>query len=206
MGYHVLGALIVSVLIASASVRAQNTPQQECAAVPAEQSTKAISSGVTVTWEDSFICADPASAGTYQITALIANTTGSVAAVEINGVLLSHTTPRRGPPRAGAERATATGTGLPVTLQPGQSTQIIITGTYTLQRDDDDGLAKLNLHLRLSGRATTDERSFQLPINVHLTPLGADDGESRNEGDGPPAAVCERRGVPGPPPWVCERR
>jgi hypothetical protein len=191
-------------LAAAPAALAQNA-SQPCVAAAVAQSTKQVAPGVTLTWDDSFVCAEPGARGSYTFTATITNSAASTAAASLNELVLSHTTPRRGPPPPlGPANPAFQTTGLPATLQPGQSAQISVTGDYQTVRDDDRDVNKLTLHFRLNG-AVADGAAFRLGLNVHLTPLGADDGPGE-EDEGPPPAVCGRQGAPGPPAWVCNRR
>ncbi len=127
-----------------------------------ERSVEPVLPGVTLIYGSSFGCVTGTDAGRYQVPVTIANSASSAGTVTIRGVALSHTSPR---PRGLAPEATATTTGLPVTLAPGEEASLQASGRYTLAATDE-GL-KANLHLRAYG--TGDPGGpFRLGVNVHL--------------------------------------
>jgi hypothetical protein len=130
----------------------------------------------------------------------VTNAATSDEAVRIDGLRLSHTTPR---PRGQAPSADATASGLPLVLAPGESDSFQVSGSYQLVQTDEG--AKTNLHLRASGRGLESGLPFQLGINVHLRGPGAvesgsDTGGSATPGGGPPPWAGPGRG--GPPLWA----
>ena len=163
----------------------------------ADRSTKDVLSGVTLTWDSSFRCANAPDSGTYSIRVTVSNAERSAEAVEIRRLRLSHTTPR---PRGQAPDATAEAQGLPLTVRPGERKSFRVSGRYELVTTDEGD--KANLHLRARGRGLESGDAFRLAINVHLRGPGAGDngdrrGAGRPERDGGPPAWAG-----GPPAWA----
>lgn len=130
--------------------------------------TEEVIPGVTLTWTSSFRCDNVADEGTYDITVRVDNASGSAEAVTIDNLNLSHTTPR---PRGQGPDATASASGLPITVAPGGSETFEVSGTYELVETDEGN--KANLHLRASGSGVDSGLDFQLGINVQLRGTGA---------------------------------
>lgn len=188
MRHALSSAIIVALLmaLAPAAVRAQ---AQECEAF--HQSTEQVLPGVTLTWDSSFLC-ENASGGEYTFTVNVSNDGASVEAVTIDSFALSHTTPR---PRGAGPDASVTGvTGLPLTLEAGESGQFTVTGTYELVTTDEG--SKANLHFIASGYGATSGEWFGLGVNAHFRGEGTVEGDSNNADKGPPSWAG------GPPPWA----
>lgn len=134
---------------------------------PVDQSTENVLPGVILTFDSSFLCEDASDAGSYQITVRVTNAASSAEAVTIERLDLAGTSPS---PRGQSPDATATASGLPVTLAPGDSTDFAVSGSYELVRTDEG--EKANLHLRAHGRGVESALPFQLGINVHLRAPG----------------------------------
>lgn len=157
-----LRVVIFLIGVALASWLVTPTQAQEVCA-PVGQSAKEAVSGVHLTWDSAFQCADVPPEGEYQITVTVVNQSESAEAVVIEAVRLSHTTPR---PRKQSPDATAEAEGLPVVVAPGDQAAFTVRGAYTLVKTDEGG--KANLHLRALGHSQESVEPFVLGINVHL--------------------------------------
>ena len=173
--------LAITALLAAAAVPALTTTGQQLCQVQ-DQSTEEVLPGVVLAWDSAFLCSDIPGEGEYEISVTVANDAGSNEAVVIEALALTHTTPR---PRGQAPQATAGATGLPVTLNPGESMSFTVSGAYELAQTDEG--QKANLHLQAGGHVVDSGDPFQLGINVHLRGAGVTEPE---DGEG------------GPPPWV----
>ena len=139
-------------------------------------STEQVAPGVTLTYDSSFWCTDAPPSGDYGITVRVANEASSSQAATISDAALSHTSPR---PGGSGPQASASASGLPLPLAPGEQGSFQVGGSYELVATDEGD--KANLHLRASGRSAAGE-AFALGINVHLRGTGATEGDD----DGPP--------------------
>lgn len=169
-------ALLASLFLVMSLVSLPAAGQQACQ--PLERQTETLSSGVTLSWDGSFWCAD--NDGSFQVT-MVVEVNPSSAAVGITDVVLRHTTPRpRGTTPSGS--FTAQIDGLTVT----------VTGNYSLVTTDEG--AKANIHFTAVG--TAEGEPFRLGFNVHLRGEGA--VEDGGNGDGRPPNVGPPSN-PGPP-------
>ncbi|GAB4445443.1 MAG: hypothetical protein OHK0015_47750 [Chloroflexi bacterium OHK40] len=159
--------IVILLIAALISLPATAVYAQVQICVPFDQSTETVVPGVTLTWDSSFRCESVPRAGTYTITVRLTNATTSNQAVTVETLQLSHTTPR---PRRQAPSASATPSGLPVTVGPGQTASFTVSGNYTLVTTNEGD--KANLHLRARG-SNASGQPFQLGINVHLRGPGA---------------------------------
>ncbi len=142
--------------------------QQMCSLT--DQSTEEVIQGVVLRWDSSFHCRNAADTGEYQILVEVFNASDSVEAVRIDSLELSHTTPR---PQGQAPAATAVATGLPITVEPGETEDFTVTGEYELVETDEG--KKANLHLRAGGAGLSSGEPFELGINVHFRAPGVAD-------------------------------
>jgi hypothetical protein len=149
-------ALSFSMFVMPASAQTQ-----ECQ--PVDQSTETVIPGVTLGYSSSFQCEDAPETGDYRITLSITNEAGSEESVQIDGLLLRHTTPG---PRFRAPEATAQAAGLPLSIAPGESAEIIVSGSYALVRTGAN--QKANLHLRVRGAGADSGERFSSGILVKL--------------------------------------
>lgn len=147
-------------------VQRQVTGRQQCELV--DTSTEEAIPGVTLTWTSSFRCANAPDAGTYQIEVTVENSASSDEAVTINDLILRGATPR---PRGRGPDATATASGLPLTIDAGESGSFSVSGTYELVRTDEG--KKANVHLSALGEGASSGLEFELGINVLLRAPGA---------------------------------
>lgn len=139
--------------------------EQTCVAV--DQSTKEVLPGVILTWESSFLCANAPDQDSYKFTANISSAGGSAESVTIEGILLTHKTPRvRGRTPGGNK----TGDTLPVTVAPGSSGSFSVTGVYQLVQTDEG--KKANHHYQAAGVGDSSGKTFLLGINVHFRAPG----------------------------------
>lgn len=157
----VAGGMLVMLAVAAAS--AQDT--QVCD--PIEQSAEEVLSGVVLTWDSAFLCADAPDEGSYEFTVTVANSAESAEAVSIDDLTLTHTTPR---PRGQAPDASGEATGLPLALAPGETASFTVSGTYELAQTDEG--KKANLHFRASGHGASSGEPFELGINAHFRAPG----------------------------------
>jgi spore coat protein U-like protein len=130
-----------------------------------DSSTDEVVPGVQMTWDSSFLCADAPTSGSYAISVEVINESDTT--VDLNDVVLSHTTPRARRMSAGGSITGTSGLG---TLAPGESTTVEVTGNYSMI-ETDEGL-KANLHLRIRGEANGEP--FKLGANVHVRGPGAE--------------------------------
>ncbi len=164
---------------------------------PVDQSTEEVLTGVTLTWDSSFLCGDAPGSGSYKVVVSVTNAATSAQGVTIQSLELTHTTPR---PQRDALAASGSAQGLPLAVSAGQAQSFSISGTYGLV-ETDEGF-KSNLHLRATGTGAASGRPFELGINVHVRDPGA--RESGPADGGPPAGEeCASppgfAGVPGQP-------
>jgi hypothetical protein len=138
---------------------------QRCTQV--DRSTKEVLPGVTLTWGSSFLCAGAPDMGTYSFTVRVRNHADSVEAVKIKRLKLSHTTPR---PRGEGPDASATASGLPIVVRPGETKRFSVSGSYELVRTDEG--KKANIHLLAKGQGLSSGKSFKLGINAHFRAPG----------------------------------
>lgn len=184
--------VLVGVLAAVAATAFVGGAAAQTSCVLTGTSTDEVLPGVTLTWDSSFLCADAPPSGTYAITVNVSNAAGGAEAVTIERLELSHTTPR---PRGIGPEATATATGLPLTVLPGESGSFQVSGEYALVSTDEG--AKANLHLRALGVGAMSGDPFELGINVQIRAPGAtEDGSGADEEGGSPLVAG------GPPPWT----
>jgi hypothetical protein len=163
------------------------TAQEGEGCLAGEPKTAAMQDGITLTWDSSFLCMDVTQTGEYAITVTVQNDATSQETVQIETLGLFHTTPR---PRGNVPSATAMPSGLPLTLAPGESGSIEVSGSYELVQTGDGH--KANLHLRASGYVLSTNDVIHLGINVMLR----GEGFVEDENGEPPAWA------PGPPPWA----
>jgi hypothetical protein len=188
-GLAIPAAGLVMLAVLAAPTQAQ---AQRCENVDA--STETVVSGVTVTYDSSFLCADAARQGEYAVTVAVANHAGIDEAVTVERVELSHTTPR---PRGGdGPNASATAEGLPVTVAAGETARFDVRGTYELVTTDEGD--KATLHLRALGVGDRSDEGFVLGVNVHLRAAGATEDGSGAGGHVEQDAQLERE-APGTP-------
>ncbi|MGQ0595292.1 MAG: hypothetical protein ACT4QB_22420 [Gammaproteobacteria bacterium] len=162
----------VLLLFSASPVFAQQT-QQICQRT--DQSTEQVIPRVVLTWDSSFHCRNAPNAGEYMIVVRVFNASTSAEAVEIQNLVLTHTTPR---PRGKAPAATAIASGLPITVAPGDTEDFTVTGDYALVKTDEGN--KANLHLRAGGVGLTSDEDFALGINVLIrAPRGLRTSPSR---------------------------
>jgi hypothetical protein len=178
-------------LVDLASSQAQTCP-------PVDQSAEEILPRVVLTWDSSFRCAGAPDQGAYEITVVLSSSAASAAAIRLERLELTHTTPR---PRGEAPAATAQAAGLPATLAPGASVSLTINGQYDLVSTDDG--EKANLHLLAHGQGLAGGEPFSLGINVHLRGWGGLEQRGNVPNASRPAGPPEW--APGPPPWAAER-
>lgn len=137
------------------------------ACVALESSSEEVLPGLTLTWSSAFLCADADETGAYAAEVTIANAPASTLTVAIDDLILRFATPLvrgRGP------RATATTTGLPATLAPGEQVTLLVSGTYELVLTDEG--AKANLHFLAVGTGPATGEPVALGLNVHLRAPG----------------------------------
>jgi hypothetical protein len=192
-----IAALSLALLIGALPSAAQT---QVCQVT--EQATEAILPGTTLTWDSSFRCVNAPDSGQYEITVTITYQSGD-GSIVITDAPLAFTTPPQAP------AADATATGLPFTLNPGESASFTVTGSYGLAQTGANGVA--NLHFRPFGEDSSGV-FFQLGVNVALRSFEDDDMDDPDEGEGPPpwagppAWAGDDRGdddrEAGPPPWA----
>ncbi|SDU76722.1 hypothetical protein SAMN04488563_5294 [Jiangella alkaliphila] len=139
---------------------------QQC--ISADRSTPTIGSDTTLTYDGALLCPDAGTTGEYALAVSITNDAASSATVTVDDIHLTHTTPR---PRGRAPDATADLDEAPITIAPGDTVDLEITGTYHLVNTDEG--EKANLHLHLTGTLTATDESFTLATNVHLRGTGA---------------------------------
>ncbi|MGH7510413.1 MAG: hypothetical protein ACREMZ_13210 [Gemmatimonadales bacterium] len=163
------------------------TSVQQCQVV--DRSTEEVIPGVTLTWTSSFLCANAPDEGTYQIEVTVENAAGSEEAVEIDDLAIRGTTPR---PRGQGPDATASASGLPLTVAPRQSGSFTVSGTYELVETDEG--KKANIHLSALGEGVSSGLEFELGINVQLRGAGAIEGD--RAGPGGPSAQPGAGGRP----------
>lgn len=133
---------------------------------PGNENTEDVATGVRLTWRGAFRCNDAPDQGRYRFTLVISNAGASSSPAMVEAVELTHTTPR---PRGIGPQATVTTTGVPVTIAPGASASIVVSGTYALVGTDEGKLA--NLHFCVKGRTTAGE-PFHLGVNALLRGSG----------------------------------
>ncbi len=178
LGLAILNAIAL-VGVSAASAFAQ---PQVCE--PVDQSAEMILPDVTLTWDSSHRCGNAPETETYEITVTITNDSGSIQAVQIDDLQLTHTTPR---PQGQSPDATAESSGLPLVIAPGQSGTFSVSGSYKLVKTDEG--EKANLHLRAVGQGVDSAEPFGLGINVQLRRSGAvEDAGGTNGGGRPPWA------------------
>lgn len=191
MRYALSTAIIVAMMMALAPATALAEPQ-ECEVF--DQSTGEVLSGVTMTWDSSFLCEGAPEEGEFTFVVSVTNDGTSAETVTLDAFDLRHTTPR---PRGAGPEASVAVDGLPLTLAPGESGQFLATGAYELVTTDEG--AKANLHFQASGFGNDSGDRFNLGINAHIRAEGAvEEGASNggNETGGPPSSAG------GPPPWA----
>lgn len=155
------GFLISAVAVALLVLSGGSTVSAEQVCQQADSSTDEVLSGVTLTRDSSFLCADAPDSDTYEFTVEVSNSADSVEGVVIDEFELSHTTPR---PRGQAPNATGQTQDLPIVLMPGESASFTVEGTYELVETDEG--KKANLHFRASGEGLMSGDPFHLGINA----------------------------------------
>jgi hypothetical protein len=130
---------------------------------PTDTSHEQVSTGITLTWDSSFHCIDAPSPGTFALTVSLAYSGDAASAVQINGVRLTHTTPK---PFGQSPPATATAAiSLPLVLTVGVASELVIGGSYELAPTGNSG--RINLHLCLEGQ-TQSGQTFTAAVNGHI--------------------------------------
>lgn len=133
-----------------------------------------VAAGVRLGWSGAFRCNNAPAQGNYAFSLTISSAVTSTAAAIIEAVELTHTTPR---PQGIAPQATVTATGVPVTVTPGASATVIVSGTYSLV---SAGAAQLaNLHFCVKGKSANGER-FYLGVNALFRGANMLDPESQS--------------------------
>lgn len=143
--------------------------------------------GVTLSWNGAFHCVNAPEEGEYEFTVTVSNNEASASAATIEGIELTHTTPR---PRGNSPEAAITEvTGLPLTVEPGQDGSFTVRGTYKLVRA---GAARLaNLHFLANGQANGEP--FNMGINAAIRASSNVDEVENERGGGPPSWVPDPR-------------
>jgi hypothetical protein len=148
--------------------------------VSEEETTELVAEGTTLTHDSALRCTNAPFTGDYRFTVTIQNSAASVSTVVLERLLLTHTTPRpggRGPEASGST------TDLPLTLVPGASAQVTVSGDYTLVQTGARRHA--NLHFCLSGQVESSEEPFSLGVNAFIVGAGSPGngrGEAANAG------------------------
>jgi hypothetical protein len=127
-----------------------------------EDETEDVATGVRLSWSGAFRCNNAPAQGNYAFSLTVSNAMTSTAAAVIEAVELTHTTPR---PMNIAPQATLTATGVPVSITPGTSADISVSGTYSMVTAGAVQLA--NLHFCVKGKSATGE-PFYLGVNALL--------------------------------------
>lgn len=144
------------------------TPAQaeDCQVV--DDSTEEVLSGVILTFDSSFLCADAPDEGEYTFTVVVANSGGSAEAVTIERASLTHATPR--PRGQSPDTSLDAVTGLPLTLEPGEEGSFTLEGEYSLVETDEG--KKANLHFQARGSGDESGDPFSFGFNAHLRAPG----------------------------------
>jgi hypothetical protein len=127
-----------------------------------EDEIEDVTAGVRLSWSGAFRCNNAPAQGNYAFSLTVSNAMTSTAAAVIEAVELTHTTPR---PLDIAPQATVTATGVPVSITPGTSADISVSGTYSMVTAGAVQLA--NLHFCVKGKSATGE-PFYLGVNALL--------------------------------------
>lgn len=170
---------LLSLVTATALAQAQ-VCQPPDAPMPEE-----VAPGVTLSWNGAFHCLDAPDEGTYEFTVTVSNDEASASAATIEAIELIDTTPK---PRGNSPDADGQVTGLPRTIEPGESRSFTVSGSYRLVQA---GVAKLaNLHFMAHGQANGEP--FHMGINAAIR-AGSDVDELEDERGGPPSWVPDPR-------------
>jgi hypothetical protein len=154
-------------------------PAQPCEAMtPGSENSEDVATGLRLTWRGAFRCNDAPDQGRYRFTLTLSNSGTSASPAMIEAVELTHTTPR---PRGIGPQATVTTTGVPVTIAPGASASIIVSGAYMLVGTDEGKLA--NLHFCVKGKTMAGE-PFHLGVNALLRGPGTAE-QANNQANAP---------------------
>lgn len=168
----IFAASLVLALAAALVIAPPGLPEEQTCE-RGDESTEAVLPGVVLTWDSSFLSADGPDSGSYTLTVSVTNSGGSSEGVSIDDLELTHTTPR---PRGQGPEATASASGLPVTVSPGETESFGVSGTYELVETDEG--KKANLHFQASGEGSESAESFALGINAHVIAAGAQESGS----------------------------
>ena len=165
--------------------------------VAEEQSTEEIVPGVTLTWDSALRCLDAPDEGVYAFnvrveSAITDTTVVLMQPVTMQGVTLTHTTPR--PLGQAPDASVDMVTGLPFTIESGQVQTFTITGTYELATA---GVARLaNLHFCATGYDNATRQPFYLGLNTFLRGPGMDD-DNHTQLSPPPPVIGQINVTPG---------
>lgn len=148
-------------------------PAQPCETmIPGDETSEDVAPGAQLTWRGAYRCIDAPDQGRYRFTLVISNAGSSASPASVDGVELTHTTPR---PHGEGPQATASTSGVPVVIAPGASANIIVAGTYSLVGTDEG--KKANLHFCVRGETEAGD-PFYLGVNALIRGAGAQDALS----------------------------
>jgi hypothetical protein len=140
------------------------------ACVSEEQTTEEVFPGVTLTWDSGLRCNDAPDTGTYEFSVMVEADSANTALAVLDGISLTHTTPR--PLGVAPEASLDTVVGLPADLAASGVMTFTVSGAYELAMP---GAARLaNLHFCAQGHDDATGEPFYMGLNAFLRGTGSD--------------------------------
>lgn len=179
-GLVILMGLVLVGIAAFAFPAAARTEECETFDVSTEQ----VGPDVFLTYDSSLLCDDAPDKGDYEFTLMVSNAASSGEGATIDALQLTQTTPR---PLGQQPDATGQAAGLPVSVSPGSTERVTVSGSYALVETDEG--KKATIHFRAQGTEASTNQPFALGINVHFTGSGVTEGARDPDGSRPQTGV-----------------